>query len=299
MAKSRAVWKTENESQSYLIYDGDCVVCRNSANILKRLDTKELFTVVPYQDLKNLHLTIPSYLQFDSEIHLYTKTGEILKGPRAVIYVLKSTPFKWFGLFLGLPFVLPFTREVYYAFASNRYLFNPCTGNECVIYAERSSLKSHVVLMSIFILIVLTGSLIYGLAIGILLPYLTGAEGAIKFTLASGISLIFVMPILGLVARGSYEIFLSLVYRCFLTITIGVSLIFVLSLLNTIFIVTDLPENLGRLMNIACLTVINFIMLYTFMRLTVQVGVSKLASLSWFILLDLIGVVLFHILRIF
>ncbi|MGH7909619.1 MAG: thiol-disulfide oxidoreductase DCC family protein, partial [Thermodesulfobacteriota bacterium] len=186
MVRSRTVLSTENQSQNYLIYDGECVFCRNSVRALKQLDKKELFTFVPYQNLKNLNLTLPSYLQFDSEIHLYTKTGEILKGPRAVINVLTSTPFKWFGLFLGLPFVFPFTREVYYAFASNRYLFNPCTGNECAIYAERSSLKSHLVLMSIFILIALIGSLIYGLSIGIHLPDLTGAEGAIKVTLASG-----------------------------------------------------------------------------------------------------------------
>ncbi len=290
---------TENQSKNYLIYDGECVFCRNSVRALKRLDTKEFFTFVPYQNLKNLNLTLPSYLQFDSEIHLYTKTGEILKGPRAVIYVLKSTPFKWFGLFLGLPFVFPFTREVYYAFASNRYLFNPCTGNECAIYAEKSSLKSHVVLMPVFILIALIGSLIYGLSLGILLPDLTGAEGAIKFTLASGISLVFVMPILGLVARGSSEIFISLIYRCLIAIALGTSLIFALSLLNAVFIVTDLPANLGKTVNIVSLVGINSIMLYTFMRLAGQVGVSKLASLSWFILLDLIGVFLFRILRLF
>ena len=290
---------TENQSKNYLIYDGECVFCRNSVRALKRLDTKEFFTFVPYQNLKNLNLTLPSYLQFDSEIHLYTKTGEILKGPRAVIYVLKSTPFKWFGLFLGLPFVFPFTREVYYAFASNRYLFNPCTGNECAIYAERSSLKSHVVLMCVFIILAALGSLIYGLSLGGFLPDLTSVEGAVKVTLASGISSIFVIPILGLVARGSPERFISLIYRCFLSMTVAVGLLLILSFLNGIFILTDLPANLGKTVNIVSLVGINLIMLYTFMRLTGQVGVSKLASLSWFILLDLIVVFLFRILRIF
>lgn len=298
MSQSRTVLKTENQSQNYLIYDGDCVFCRNSVQALKRLDTKEIFKFVPYQDLKNLNLTLPSNLQFDREIHLYTKKGLILKGPHAIIYILKTTFFKWLGLLLGLPFLFPFTREVYYAFASNRYLFNPCTGNECEIYTERSSLKSHVVLMSVFIILALLGSLIYGLSIGILLPYLTGPEGAIKFTLASGISFIFVMPILGLVARGSSEIFLSLIYRCFITITLGASLVFVLSLLNAVFILTDIPADLGMPINIVCLILINLIMAYTFMKLAVQVGVSKLASLSWFILLDLFGVFLFRILRV-
>ena len=299
MTRSEAVSKTTNESQNYLIYDGECVFCRNSVQALKRLDAKEFFTFVPYQNLKNLNLTLPSNLQFDSEIHLYTKTGEILKGPHAIIYILKTTSFKWLGLLLGLPFLFPFTREVYYAFASNRYLFNPCTGKECEIYTERSSLKSHAVLMSVFIIIALLGSLIYGLSIGILLPYLTGSEGAIKFTLASGISFIFVMPILGLVAKGSSEIFISLIYRCLIAIALGASLIFALSLLNAVFIVADLPSDLGRTMNIVCLIVINLIIAYIFIRLAGQVGVSKLASLSWFILLDLIGVFLFRILKIF
>ncbi len=296
---TRTVLSTENQSQNYLIYDGGCVFCRNSVQALKRLDTKEIFKFVPYQDLKNLNLTLPSNLQFDREIHLYTKKGSILKGPHAIIYILKTTFFKWLGLLLGLPFLFPFTREVYYAFASNRYLFNPCTGKECEIYTERSSLKSHAVLMSVFIIIALIGSLIYGLSIGILLPYLTGAEGAIKFTLASGISFIFVMPILGLVARCSSERFLSLIYRCLLTIAFGASIIFVLSLLNAVFILTDIPADLGMAINIVCLILINLIMGYTFMKLAVQVGVSKLASLSWFILLDLFGVFLFRILRVF
>ena len=296
---TRTVLSTENQSQNYLIYDGDCVFCRNSVQALKRLDTKEIFKFVPYQDLKNLNLTLPSNLQFDREIHLYTKKGLILKGPHAIIYILKTTFFKWLGLLLGLPFLFPFTREVYYAFASNRYLFNPCTGKECEIYTERSSLKSHAVLMSVFIIIALIGSLIYGLSIGILLPYLTGAEGAIKFTLASGISFIFVMPILGLVARGSSERFLSLIYRCFLFMTVAVVLLLILSFLNGLFILTDLPANLGKTVNIVSLVGINLIMAYTFMKLAGQVGVSKVASLSWFILLDLIGVFLFRILRVF
>ena len=296
---TRTVLSAENQSQNYLIYDGDCLFCRNSVQALKRLDTKGFFTFVPYQDLKNLNLTLPSNLQFDREIHLYTKTGEILKGPRAAINILKTTSFKWLGMFLGLPFVFPLTREAYYAFASNRYLFNPCTGNECAIFAQRSSLKSHVVLMSIFILTALIGSLIYGLSIGILLPYLTGAEGAIKFTLASGISLIFVMPILSLVARGSSERFISLIYRCFLSMTVAAGLLLILSFLNGLFILTDLPANLEKTVNIVSLVGINLIMAYTFMKLAVQVGVSKLASLSWFILLDLFGVFLFRILRVF
>ena len=299
MAKSRTVWKTGNEFQNYLIYDGDCVFCRNSVQALKRLDTKEIFKFVPYQDLKNLNLTLPSNLQFDREIHLYTKKGSILKGPHAIIYILKTTFFKWLGLLLGLPFLFPFTREVYYAFASNRYLFNSCTGKECEIYTERSSLKSHAVLMSVFIIIALLGSLIYGLSIGILLPYLTGAEGAIKFTLASGISFIFVMPILGLVTKGLPERFLSLIYRCFLSMTVAAGLLLILSMLNAVFILTDIPADLGMAINIVCLVVINLIMLYTFMRLAGQVGVSKLASLSWLILLDLLGVFLFRILRVF
>ncbi len=296
---TRTVLSAENQSQNYLIYDGDCVFCRNSVQALKRLHTKEFFTFVPYQNLKNLNLTLPSNLQFDSEIHLYTKKGLILKGPHAIIYILKTTSFKCLGLLLGLPFIFPFTREVYYAFASNRYLFNPCTGKECEIYAERSSSKSHGVLMSVFIIIALLGSSIYGLSIGILLPYLTGSEGAIKFTLASGISFIFVMPILGLVAKGSSEIFISLIYRCLIAIALGTSLIFALSLLNAVFIITDLPSDLGRTMNIVCLIVINLIIAYIFIRLVGQVGVSKLASLSWFILLDLIEVFLFRILRVF
>jgi len=299
MTRSEAVSKTTNESQNYLIYDGECVFCRNSVQALKRLDAKEFFTFVPYQNLKNLNLTLPSNLQFDSEIHLYTKTGEILKGPHAIIYILKTTSFKWLGLLLGLPFLFPFTREVYYAFASNRYLFNPCTGKECEIYTERSSLKSHAVLMSVFIIIALLGSLIYGLSIGILLPYLTGSEGAIKLTLASGISFIFVMPILGLVAKGSSEIFISLIYRCLIAIALGTSLIFALSLLNAVFIVADLPSDLGGTMNIVCLIVINLIMAYTFIKLAGQVRVSKFASLPWYILLDILGVFLFRILRIF
>lgn len=299
MSQSRTVLKTENQSQNYLIYDEDCAVCKSSVQALKRLDTEELFIYVPYQTIKNVKLTLPSNLQFDREIHLYTKTGEILKGPRAAIYILKTTSFKWLGMFLGLPFVFPFTREVYYAVASNRYLFNPCTGNECAIYAERSSLKSHVVLMSVFILIALIGSLIYGLSLGILLPDLTGVEGAIKFTLASGISFIFVMPILGLVARGSSERFISLIYRCFLSMTAAVGLLLILSFLNGLFILTDLPANLGRIANIFSLVGINLLMAYTFMKLAGQVEVSKLASLSWFILLDLVGVFLFRILRVF
>src|SRR3990170_6510809 len=102
MTRSEAVSKTTNESQNYLIYDGECVFCRNSVQALKRLDTKKLFTIVPYQKIKNLNLTLPSNLQFDREIHLYTKTGEILKGPRAAINILKTTSFKWLGMFLGL-----------------------------------------------------------------------------------------------------------------------------------------------------------------------------------------------------
>jgi hypothetical protein len=79
----------------------------------------------------------------------------------------------------------------------------------------------------------------------LLYPDFTGAEGAIKFTLASGISFIFVIPILGLIVKGSPERFLLLIYRCLITMAGGVSFLLILSFLNGLFILPDVLANLG------------------------------------------------------
>ena len=55
------------------------------------------------------------------------------------------------------------------------------------------------------------------------------------------------MPILGLIVKGLPERFLSLIYRCLITMTGGSRFLLILSFLNGLFILADVLANLGSM----------------------------------------------------
>jgi predicted DCC family thiol-disulfide oxidoreductase YuxK len=76
--------------RNHLLFDGNCGICTESARYVRTLDTKNLFHVIPYQDVPEDELQRVSldYKKCDHAVRFVTSKSKVLTGAFAVNYVL-------------------------------------------------------------------------------------------------------------------------------------------------------------------------------------------------------------------
>lgn len=113
------------------IYDGQCVICRQSKRIISVLDWRKR---VEFLDLHNWNVVETRYPTLDYEaamgqMHVVTADGSLLGGFAGVRRLLRDLPLGYpFWLLLHLPGMNWLGERVYGLVARNRYRINRLVG---------------------------------------------------------------------------------------------------------------------------------------------------------------------------
>jgi predicted DCC family thiol-disulfide oxidoreductase YuxK len=81
-------------TRHWLLWDGECGVCRKLVARLQKRDTKGRFTIVPYQDAPAPPMTPALRVQSARALQVITRDGTQFSGGRAVLFAMRQTG--WF-----------------------------------------------------------------------------------------------------------------------------------------------------------------------------------------------------------
>lgn len=108
---------------SYLLYDGECGLCRAAADWIRERDRRGDIRLIPYQDPERVQL-FPQLdpEKMEKEIHLIFADGRMVVGAAAFAEILSLLPrTRWLGMILRLPVLRSIAERVYHYIARNRY----------------------------------------------------------------------------------------------------------------------------------------------------------------------------------
>lgn len=114
-----------------ILYDGQCVICRNSVRMVGLLDWFKRFNPLDLQqdDVREQYPEF-SYEDLMGAMHLITPEGRALKGFFAVRFEMRYLPLLWpllpLAYFPGMNWLGP---KLYAWVARNRYAINKLVGN--------------------------------------------------------------------------------------------------------------------------------------------------------------------------
>jgi predicted DCC family thiol-disulfide oxidoreductase YuxK len=109
------------ESGPTVIYDGECGICRQSVDLLKRWDREHVLRYVPFQDeatVTRFRIALPALA---AAMHLVFPDGRVFAGADAAPELLRLLPGKrWLAVWFRIPGVLPLARRLYAWIAARR-----------------------------------------------------------------------------------------------------------------------------------------------------------------------------------
>lgn len=104
-----------------LIYDGECGLCNQAVDLLRRWDREHVLRFVPFQDgpaVARFGVALPALA---AAMHLVFPDGAVFAGADAVPELLRVLPGKrWLAPVFRIPGVLPLARRVYARIAARR-----------------------------------------------------------------------------------------------------------------------------------------------------------------------------------
>ena len=105
-----------------LIYDGECGICQQAVQILKRWDREQILHYVPFQDaaaVARFGIALP---KLAAAMHLILPDGRAYPGADAIPRLLALFPGKrWLAPLFRIPGVLPLARRLYARVAIRRH----------------------------------------------------------------------------------------------------------------------------------------------------------------------------------
>lgn len=115
------------------IYDGNCVLCRQSKRIINALDWLQRVEFLDLQKWETVHQRYPD-LDWNAafgQMHTMTSDGQMLGGFKGVRRLLRELPLGFpIWLLLHVPGVDWLGDQVYKVIARNRYRINKLVGAE-------------------------------------------------------------------------------------------------------------------------------------------------------------------------
>ena len=97
-----------------VIYDGECGLCRQSVDLLRRWDRQRVLRFVPFQDeaaVARFRIALPALA---AAMHLVLPDGRVFAGADAAPELLRLLPGKrWLAAAFRVPGVLPLARRAY------------------------------------------------------------------------------------------------------------------------------------------------------------------------------------------
>jgi len=104
-----------------LIYDGDCGLCQQAVDMLRRWDREHVLRFVPFQNeaaVASFGIGLPAVA---AAMHLILPDGSVYAGADAVPELLRLLPRRrWFAPLFRIPGVLPLARRIYARIAARR-----------------------------------------------------------------------------------------------------------------------------------------------------------------------------------
>jgi predicted DCC family thiol-disulfide oxidoreductase YuxK len=104
-----------------VIYDGECGICQQSVDLLKRWDREQVLRYVPFQDeaaVARFRIALPALA---AAMHLVFPDGRVFPGADAAPELLRLLPGKrWLAAWFHIPGVMPLARRVYAWIAARR-----------------------------------------------------------------------------------------------------------------------------------------------------------------------------------
>jgi predicted DCC family thiol-disulfide oxidoreductase YuxK len=104
-----------------VIYDGECGICQQSVDLLKRWDREQVLRYVPFQDeaaVARFRIALPALA---AAMHLVFPDGRVFAGADAAPELLRLLPGKrWLAVWFHIPGVMPLARRVYAWIAARR-----------------------------------------------------------------------------------------------------------------------------------------------------------------------------------
>jgi len=104
-----------------VVYDGECGICQQSVDLLKRWDREQVLRYVPFQDeaaVAGFRIALPALA---AAMHLVLPDGRVFAGADAAPELLRLLPGKrWLGVWFRIPGVMPLARRVYAWIAARR-----------------------------------------------------------------------------------------------------------------------------------------------------------------------------------
>jgi predicted DCC family thiol-disulfide oxidoreductase YuxK len=106
-----------------ILFDGACGLCRRAAAWAGARDRRGLFRAVPYWEAPAPPMTPELFSACARAVHVVRSDGRILRGGRAVLFVLEHTGMGGWARVLGLPPMVWGVELGYWIVAHNRRLF--------------------------------------------------------------------------------------------------------------------------------------------------------------------------------
>ncbi|HKA59434.1 MAG TPA: DUF393 domain-containing protein [Gemmatimonadales bacterium] len=112
-----------------LIYDGECGICQQAVELLKKWDREHLLRYVPFQDsaaVSRFGIALPALA---AAMHLVLPNGRVYSGADAVPELLRLLRGKrWLAPLFDIPGVRPVARRIYAWIAMRRHCLVPGLG---------------------------------------------------------------------------------------------------------------------------------------------------------------------------
>ncbi|MDP7033833.1 MAG: DUF393 domain-containing protein [Planctomycetota bacterium] len=90
-----------NPSSHWLLYDGDCGFCRRCIDFCRRLDSKNRFRIVAYQNTPPPPLSPALREACNRSIHVIDSEGNLYSSGRATLFILSTLGWTRLAKILG------------------------------------------------------------------------------------------------------------------------------------------------------------------------------------------------------
>jgi predicted DCC family thiol-disulfide oxidoreductase YuxK len=124
--------------QAWLLWDGDCGLCRGAIEWVERRDRGRRLHAVPYQAAPRPPLSDALAAACAREVHVITPDGRVLRGARATLWVLEQIGWRRTAAVLARRPLIWLVAAAYRLVARHRHAISRAVGPvRCRVTRER------------------------------------------------------------------------------------------------------------------------------------------------------------------
>lgn len=110
-------------NRHWMLWDGECNLCRRVAAWVRWKDKEQRFQIVPYQEAPSPPMTPELYKACEFAVHVVTADGTILRAGRATLFIFSQIGYAPVTRILSLPPLIWIIELLYKLVANNRDFF--------------------------------------------------------------------------------------------------------------------------------------------------------------------------------